>query len=179
MYSILVSTGRHCSFNKRFVVSSVLRGCAQQEVFFFFTFTTSTYTFYFFTREGSNANCFVDESVGQTRLFFLAGRGCILLEIDNFFFFLYKHSLVFFVWCWVNSGSTLSSQAPSSFTPPPSFSTIAVQHTHTCTHTHTIWTVACLAHLCTTLWWLTTAGRKTTSRDRPLLSRDHGALGMD
>lgn len=47
-------------------------------------------------------------------------RSCILLEIDFFFLGNYSPvvSLFLCVWCWVNSGSTLSSQAPLSFIPP-------------------------------------------------------------
>lgn len=51
----------------------------------------------------------------------LVVRSCILLDIDFFFFLkgtIHLSSLPLCVWCWVNSGSTLSSQAPLSSIPP-------------------------------------------------------------
>lgn len=108
---------------------------------------------------------------------------CIVLEIDFprnysfaclfFFSFFFVH-----VWCWVNLGSTLSSQAPLSFIPPSPHALYTPV-----VDIYTIWTVALLACVytttTTTLWWLSILPIEATSRHTLCCCRGYGAHGMD
>lgn len=96
----------------------------------------------------------------------------LFIRLFLFFFFFFVH-----VWCWVNLGSTLSSQAPLSFIPPSPHALYTPV-----VDIYTIWTVALLACVYTTttiLWWLSILPIEATSRHTLCCCRGYGAHGMD